>query len=340
MKFVDEVQIHVIAGSGGAGCVSFCRQKHLPRGGPDGGDGGDGGSVYLKANQSLTTLVDYRYRRLFKAGNGQPGMGKGCIGPSAKDLIIEVPVGTRVSDQQTQESIGDLTEHDQGVLVAKGGFHGLGNMRFKSATNRSPRQSSNGYPGEERKLLLELNLLADVGLLGLPNAGKSSLLNKVSSARVRCADYPFTTLYPQLGVVYIQPHQGFMMADLPGLIEGAARGAGLGIRFLRHLRRTRLLLHLVDMALPDPMPSPVEQINTIVKELRQFDPLLADKERWLVLNKIDLLNDPANDCRQLIKSLAWQKPVYMISAVCGQGTQQLVGDIMDYLEKPKSDHGV
>ena len=334
MKFVDEVEIRVTAGKGGNGCVSFRREKYIPRGGPDGGDGGDGGSIYLKANESLTTLADYRHKRIFSAENGQPGMGKGRTGISGNDLYIEVPVGTRINDIETQEAIGDLTGHGQTLLVAKGGFHGLGNTRYKSSTNRAPRQSTNGTPGEQRKLRLELNVLADVGLLGLPNAGKSTLIAQVSAAHPRIADYPFTTLHPQLGVVYIDPYRSFTMADIPGLIGGASEGAGLGIRFLKHLRRTRMLLHLVDIMPPDG-GDPVEHIRTLTNELRQFDTELAAKERWLVLNKLDLMPaDEADECcRDIVRRLEWSGRVYRVSAVSGQNTRELVTHIMKHLEK-------
>ena len=334
MKFVDEVEIRVTAGKGGNGCVSFRREKYIPRGGPDGGDGGDGGSIYLKANESLTTLADYRHKRIFSAENGQPGMGKGRTGISGNDLYIEVPVGTRINDIETQEAIGDLTGHGQTLLVAKGGFHGLGNTRYKSSTNRAPRQSTNGTPGEQRKLRLELNVLADVGLLGLPNAGKSTLIAQVSAAHPRIADYPFTTLHPQLGVVYIDPYRIFTMADIPGLIGGASEGAGLGIRFLKHLRRTRMLLHLVDIMPPDG-GDPVEHIRTLTNELRQFDTELAAKERWLVLNKLDLMPaDEADECcRDIVRRLEWSGRVYRVSAVSGQNTRELVTHIMKHLEK-------
>ncbi len=334
MKFVDEVEIRVTAGKGGNGCVSFRREKYIPRGGPDGGDGGDGGSIYLKANESLTTLADYRHKRIFSAENGQPGMGKGRTGISGNDLYIEVPVGTRINDIETQEAIGDLTGHGQTLLVAKGGFHGLGNTRYKSSTNRAPRQSTNGTPGEQRKLRLELNILADVGLLGLPNAGKSTLIAQVSAAHPRIADYPFTTLHPQLGVVYIDPYRSFTMADIPGLIGGASEGAGLGIRFLKHLRRTRMLLHLVDIMPPDG-GDPVEHIRTLTNELRQFDTELAAKERWLVLNKLDLMPaDEADECcRDIVRRLEWSGRVYRVSAVSGQNTRELITHIMKHLEK-------
>jgi GTP-binding protein len=337
MKFVDEVKIHVSAGKGGNGCVSFRREKYIPFGGPDGGDGGDGGSIYLRADSGLTTLADFRHKRQFKAKNGEQGMGRQRTGASMDDLILEVPVGTRVMDEETQEVIGDLTEDQQLLLVAKGGFHGLGNIRFKSSTNRAPRQSTNGSPGEERELHLELNVLADVGLLGLPNAGKSTLISQVSSAKPRIADYPFTTLHPHLGVVFIESHRSFMMADIPGLIGGASDGAGLGIQFLRHLRRTRLLLHLVDVLPMDEQQDPVNDATTLVHELEQFDETLANKERWLVLNKTDLLLEEELDevCNDIIERLNWQGPVYRVSAVTGQGTRQLMADIMTRIETIK-----
>ena len=334
MKFVDEVLIHVHAGKGGNGCVSFRREKYIPKGGPDGGDGGDGGSVFLQADSGLTTLADYRHAKHFKADNGQPGMGKERTGASAEDLILKVPVGTRALDVETREVIGDLTEHGQQLLVAKGGFHGLGNTRYKSSTNRAPRQSSNGTPGEDRKLQLELNLLADVGLLGLPNAGKSTLISQVSEARPRIADYPFTTLHPQLGVVYIEAHRSFLMADIPGLIGGASEGAGLGIQFLRHLRRTRLLLHLVDIYPMDENEDPVEHVRTLEKELQAFDTELAQRDRWLILNKIDLMPEAEwrARCADIVQGLGWQGPVYEISAAAGHGTQPLIMDIMAHLD--------
>jgi len=337
MKFVDEVKIHVAAGKGGNGCVSFRREKYIPFGGPDGGDGGDGGSIYLRADSGLTTLADYRHKRQFKAKNGEQGMGRQRTGASMDGLILEVPVGTRVVDEETQEIIGDLTEDQQLLLVAKGGFHGLGNIRYKSSTNRAPRQSTNGSPGEEREIHLELNVLADVGLLGLPNAGKSTLISQVSSAKPRIADYPFTTLHPHLGVVYIEQHRSFMMADIPGLIGGASEGAGLGIQFLRHLRRTRLLLHLVDILPMDEQQDPVKDATTLIHELEQFDKTLAEKERWLVLNKTDLLLEEELDeiCDDIVGRLSWQGPVYRISAVTGQGTQQLMADIMTHIEMIK-----
>jgi len=337
MKFIDEVKIHVAAGKGGNGCVSFRREKYIPFGGPDGDDGGDGGSIYLRADSGLTTLADYRHKRQFKAKNGEQGMGRQRTGASMEDLILDVPVGTRVVDEETQEVIGDLTEDQQLLLVAKGGFHGLGNTRFKSSTNRAPRQSTDGSLGEEREIHLELNVLADVGLLGLPNAGKSTLISQVSAAKPRIADYPFTTLHPHLGVVYIESHRSFMMADIPGLIGGASEGAGLGIQFLRHLRRTRLLLHLVDILPMDELQDAVEDATTLIRELEQFDKTLADKDRWLVLNKTDLVleEERGEICDDIVNRLGWQGPVYRISAVTGEGTQQLMADIMTHIESIK-----
>ena len=335
MKFIDEVKIRVAAGKGGNGCVSFRREKYIPFGGPDGGDGGDGGSIYLRADQGLTTLADYRHKRQFKARNGESGMGKERTGASADDLVLNVPVGTRVTDDETAELIGDLTQDGQLLLVAKGGFHGLGNTRFKSSTNRAPRQSTNGSLGDERELNLELNLLADVGLLGLPNAGKSTLISQVSAARPRIADYPCTSLHPLLGVVYIEPQRSFLMADIPGLIEGAAHGAGLGIQFLRHLRRTRLLLHLVDIQPMDEQRDPVEDVLALMHELEQFDESMTEKPRWLVLNKTDLLLDDEQNlvCDDIVDRLDWQGPVYRISAATGKGTARLVADVMSYIEE-------
>ncbi len=334
MKFVDEVKIHVQAGNGGDGCASFRREKFIPLGGPDGGDGGDGGSVYLVADASLNTLVDFRYTRKFRAERGQNGMGRDCTGKSGSDKRIAVPVGTVVNDMDTGELIGDLTEAGQVLLVAKGGVHGVGNTRFKSSTNRAPRQFTKGTPGEVRDLKLELKLLADVGLLGLPNAGKSTLIRAVSAARPKVADYPFTTLHPNLGVVRVSNHRSFTVADIPGLIEGAAEGAGLGVRFLKHLSRTGLLLHLVDVAPLGEASDPVEDVRVIEQELAKFSPELASRERWLVLNKVDLV--PAEEreahCHAIVERLAWQGPVFRIAAISGEGTQELVYKIMEYLE--------
>ncbi len=342
MKFVDEVDITVEAGKGGNGCVSFRREKFIPKGGPDGGDGGDGGDVILVADEGLNTLVDFRYTRRFKADNGQPGMGRNRTGKSADDLLIPVPVGTIVTDLETGEVIGDLTEPGQRLLVAKGGFHGIGNTRFKSSVNRAPRQSTPGTPGEQRKLRLELRLLADVGLLGLPNAGKSTFIRAVSAARPKVADYPFTTLYPNLGVVKVESHRSFVVADIPGLVEGAAEGAGLGIQFLRHLSRTGLLLHLVDVAPAEGAGDPVAEVRTIETELQKYSDTLAQRPRWLVLNKIDMLPEHERDgrCQAIVSQLAWSGPVYAISALTGEGVQPLVYAIMDYLEEQKTKESV
>jgi len=335
MKFVDEARIKVAAGNGGRGCVSFRREKFVPFGGPDGGDGGDGGSVYLRAQEGINTLADFRILRTYRAAHGDAGSSRDCTGRGGADLTIPVPVGTVVQDVETQEVIGDLTSAGQAVLVAKGGRGGWGNTRFKSSTNRSPRQHGSGIPGEKRTLALELKLIADVGLLGLPNAGKSTLIRAVSAAKPKVADYPFTTLYPNLGVVSVGEHRSFVMADIPGLIEGAAEGAGLGIRFLKHLQRTRLLLHLLDIAPPDPAVDPVKDARAIVAELKKFSPGLAKKDRWLVLNKIDLLEGEALEerCREIIRRLRWKGPVHRISGVTGQGTRELCQAAMSHLEK-------
>ncbi len=331
MKFIDEAIIEVRAGDGGDGCVSFRREKFIPNGGPDGGDGGDGGSVYLEADGSINTLVDFRHNRRFVAGRGEQGRGNNCTGSSGADLFVKVPVGTLVYAEETGEVIGDLVRDGQRLLVARGGFHGIGNARFKSSTNRAPRQSKPGTPGEQRQLRLELKLLADVGLLGMPNAGKSTLISAVSSARPRIADYPFTTLHPNLGVVELKGHRSFVMADIPGVIEGAAQGAGLGIRFLKHLSRTRLLLHLVDMG---PLGDPVRDVSTIERELAEFSAELAARERWLVLNKMDLVPEQEQEqrCQEVIGALGWQGPVFRISSLARQGTAELVQAVMEYLE--------
>jgi len=338
MKFVDEATIQVEAGNGGNGCVSFRREKFIPRGGPDGGDGGDGGSVHLRANGALNTLVDFRHQRMYRAERGEDGKGQARTGKSGEDLYVDVPVGTLVSDDSTRELIGDLMEAGQVLCVAQGGFHGLGNLRYKSSVNRAPRQSTRGTPGERRTLRLELKLLADVGLLGMPNAGKSTLIRQVSSARPRIADYPFTTLYPNLGVVKVEAHRSFVMADIPGLIEGAAEGAGLGIRFLKHVSRTGLLLHLVDIA-PADGTDPVDHVRAIEGELTKFSDELAARPRWLVLNKIDLLSgeERGQRCDSIIAALSWDGPVFRISAATGEGTRELVGRIMTYLEEEKKE---
>ncbi|MGB5178572.1 MAG: GTPase ObgE [Gammaproteobacteria bacterium] len=334
MKFIDEATIDVRAGDGGNGCVSFRREKYIPRGGPDGGDGGDGGSVYLEADSGINTLVDFRHARKFIAERGGNGKGRNCTGKSGDDLIVKVPVGTLVHEEDTAELIGDLVRNGQRLLVARGGFHGLGNARYKSSTNRTPRQSKPGTPGEKRLLHLEMKLLADVGLLGMPNAGKSTLISAVSSARPRIADYPFTTLQPNLGVVRASAHRSFVMADIPGLIEGAAEGAGLGIRFLKHLSRTHLLLHLLDMG---PDCDPVADARTIIAELQQYDAELAARDRWLVLNKTDLIPEAerAQRCRDVVRALHWNGPVFEISALARTGTDALVHAVMDFVENRK-----
>ncbi|MCG5493706.1 Obg family GTPase CgtA [Ectothiorhodospira variabilis] len=339
MKFVDEATIKVKAGDGGNGCVSFRREKYVPFGGPDGGDGGDGGSVYLVATHDLNTLADFRFQRHFEAGRGENGRGRNMTGHAGEDLEVEVPVGTLAFDAQTGELIGDLVNHGQKLLVAQGGFHGLGNTRYKSSVNRAPRQSKPGTPGELRQLRLELKVLADVGLLGLPNAGKSTLISKVSGARPKVADYPFTTLHPNLGVVRLGPLQSFVMADIPGLIEGAAEGAGLGIQFLKHLARNRLLLHLVDIEPPDPEQAPEQAVRVIEQEMAQFDPQLLERPRWLVINKVDLIPSDEREarCQAVIEALDWKGPVFHISAFTGEGTDTLTQQVMRYLEEHDSD---
>ncbi|MCQ4234420.1 Obg family GTPase CgtA [Pseudomonas stutzeri] len=334
MKFVDEVSIFVKAGDGGNGMMSFRREKFIEKGGPNGGDGGDGGSVYLEADENLNTLVDYRYTRRFHAQNGQKGGSTDCTGAKGEDLILPVPVGTTVIDAATQEIMGDLTRAGQRLLVAQGGWHGLGNTRFKSSTNRAPRQTTPGKPGDARDLKLELKVLADVGLLGLPNAGKSTFIRSVSAAKPKVADYPFTTLVPNLGVVSVGRYKSFVIADIPGLIEGAAEGAGLGIRFLKHLARTRLLLHLVDMVPPDGS-DPADAAEVILRELEKFSPALMQRDRWLVLNKADQLLDEEREerMRQVVERLDWKGPVFVISALESDGTEALAQAIMRYLDE-------
>jgi GTP-binding protein len=335
MKFIDEAKVRVQAGNGGRGCASFRREKFVPFGGPDGGDGGLGGSVYLKAVEGMNTLADYRISRVFKGQTGESGSGNDCTGHSGQDVYVPVPVGTVISDVATGEQLGDLMTDGETLLVARGGKGGWGNTRFKSSTNRTPRKFGPGLPGEKRELALELKLIADVGLLGLPNAGKSTLIRAVSAARPKVADYPFTTLYPNLGVVSAGPGRSFVMADIPGLIEGAAEGAGLGIRFLKHLQRTRVLLHLVDIAPPDPDADPVKDARSIVKELKNFAADLAAKERWLVINKIDLLESQEAKRRaaEIVRRLRWKGPVYLISGATGAGTAELKQAVMTYLEE-------
>jgi GTP-binding protein len=338
MKFVDEASITVVAGKGGNGCLSFRREKYVAKGGPDGGDGGDGGSVIMEADSALNTMVDYRYQRSYRAESGEAGRGRNCTGKSGENLVLKVPVGTTIIDEDTAEILGDLSLAGQQIVVARGGFHGLGNTRFKSSTNRAPRQTSPGTEGEQRSLKLELKVLADVGLLGLPNAGKSTFIRAVSAARPKVADYPFTTLVPNLGVVKVEAHRSFVVADIPGLIEGASEGAGLGIRFLKHLTRNRILLHIVDMA-PFDDSNPAAAAAAIATELQRFSPTLAERERWLVLNKADLLDPVEFAARrdQVLRALDWQGPVYAIAAIRSEGTNRLCGDLMSRLESIKQE---
>lgn len=334
MKFVDEAKVRVQAGSGGRGSTSFRREKFVPFGGPDGGDGGHGGSVYLRAASGINTLADFRIERTFRAEHGEPGSSNDCTGRGGADLYVPVPIGTVVRDADTQEVLGDLTRAGEELLVARGGKGGWGNQRFKSSTNRSPRQFGPGLPGEKRSLELELKVIADVGLLGLPNAGKSTLIRAVSAAKPKVADYPFTTLYPNLGVVDVGQHRSFVMADIPGLIEGAAEGAGLGVRFLKHLQRTRLLLHLVDLLPADPAADPVQDARAIVRELKKFGKELAAKPRWLVINKKDLLPEAQarQRARQIVRALRYKGPHFLISGATGEGTRQLCEAVMTFLE--------
>ena len=334
MKFVDEARVRIQAGNGGRGCVSFRREKFMPFGGPDGGDGGHGGSVYLRAAEGINTLADFRVERNFKAKSGEGGSGNDCFGRGGDDLYIPVPVGTIVRDAESGEELGDLAREGDVLLVGRGGKGGWGNTRYKSSTNRAPRQFGAGLPGEKRVLELELKVIADVGLLGLPNAGKSTLIRAVSSARPKVADYPFTTLHPNLGVVYCGEHRSFVMADIPGLIEGAADGAGLGHRFLRHLQRTRVLLHLVDIAPPDPEADPVRDARAIVAELGKFSRDLLEKPRWLVINKRDLLPDDEAEAtaKGIVRKLRHKGPWFLISGVSGRGTRELADEVMRFLE--------
>ncbi|MCW0346004.1 GTPase ObgE/CgtA [Pantoea ananatis] len=332
MKFVDEATILVVAGDGGNGCVSFRREKYIPKGGPDGGDGGDGGDVFLVADENLNTLIDYRFEKSFRAERGQNGQSRDCTGKRGKDITVKVPVGTRVIDQGTGETLGDMTRHQQTLMVAKGGWHGLGNTRFKSSVNRSPRQKTMGTPGEKRDLQLELMLLADVGMLGLPNAGKSTFIRAVSAAKPKVADYPFTTLVPSLGVVRMDSEQSFVVADIPGLIEGAAEGAGLGIRFLKHLERCRVLLHLIDIA-PIDESDPVENARIILAELEKYSDKLFNKPRWLVFNKVDLIDEEEAQARAkaIAEALGWEDKYYLISAASRQGVTDLCWDVMSFI---------
>jgi len=333
MKFFDEARIEVIAGSGGDGSASFRREKHVPRGGPDGGDGGRGGSIYALADCNLNTLVDYRFVRIFRAKDGENGRGRDCNGHGAEDIVLRVPVGTVFRDAGGG-TIADLSKDGERALLARGGKGGLGNLNFKSSVNRAPRQFTRGVPGERRNLELELRVLADVGLLGMPNAGKSTLIRAVSAARPKVADYPFTTLQPNLGVVRVDMNRSFVMADIPGLIEGAAEGAGLGHQFLRHLQRTRLLLHLVDIAPFDAGTDPAAEVKAIAAELRKYDAGLARKPRWLVLNKADLLDakEAKRRAEALVRKLRWTKPWFIVSAMKAQGTKELSYAVMEFLE--------
>ena len=337
MKFIDEATIEVHAGKGGDGSASFRREKFVPRGGPDGGDGGRGGSIHAAADRNINTLVDYRFARIHRAKNGEPGRGSDCYGKSAEDIVLRVPVGTVICDLDNGEVIADLAAHDQRALLAQGGNGGLGNLHFKSSTNRAPRQFTRGMPGESRKLKLELKVLADVGLLGMPNAGKSTFIRAVSAARPKVADYPFTTLHPNLGVVRVDQNRSFVVADIPGLIEGAAEGAGLGHQFLRHLQRTRLLLHLVDVAPFDSSTDPVAEARAIINELRKYDEALLRKPRWLALNKADLVPaaERAAVTQKFIADFGWEGKSFIISALTGEGCKELTYAIMEYLDKNK-----
>ncbi|MCB5363547.1 GTPase ObgE [Pusillimonas sp. CC-YST705] len=339
MKFVDETTIEVVAGKGGNGVASFRREKFIPFGGPDGGDGGRGGSIHAVADRNINTLIDFRYARLHRAKNGENGRGSDQYGAAAADITLRVPVGTIVYDYETGEQLFDLNQDGQKVTLAQGGQGGMGNLHFKSSTNRAPRQFTMGQEGEQRKLRLELKVLADVGLLGMPNAGKSTLISKISNAKPKIADYPFTTLHPNLGVVRTSPSHSFVVADIPGLIEGASEGAGLGHLFLRHLARTRILLHLVDVSSLDPDADPVEQAvqdaHSILEELRRYDTELYNKPRWLVLNKLDMLGDPADAQARFCQAMNWDGPVFTISALTGAGTQDLVWKLQDWLDEQR-----
>jgi GTPase len=340
MKFIDEARIEAIAGNGGDGAASFRREKYIPKGGPSGGDGGKGGSIYVVADENINTLVDYRFQRKYQAQRGENGMGADCYGKGGEDITLRMPVGTVIRNAETEEIIADLTTHDQSFCLAKGGNGGLGNIHFKTSVNRAPRQFTKGKEGEAFMLQLELRVLADVGLLGMPNAGKSSLIRAISAARPRVADYPFTTLAPNLGVVRVDERRSFVMADIPGLIEGASEGAGLGHQFLRHLQRTHLLLHVVDLAPFSDTVDPVREAKAIVEELRKYDETLFDKPRWLVLNKLDLIPEDEREARVAAFTKAYfgrkkKSPIYAISALSGDGTKPLVFDICDWVEAQK-----
>jgi GTPase len=338
MKFVDEATIEVAAGHGGAGCVSFRREKSIPFGGPNGGDGGRGGSVYALADRNLNTLIDYRYARRHQARNGEHGRGADQFGAAADDIVLRMPVGTIVTDLDSEQVIAELLLPGEKLLLAKGGDGGFGNLHFKTSTNRAPKQRTPGWPGEQRRLKLELRVLADVGLLGMPNAGKSTLIAAISNARPKIADYPFTTLHPNLGVVRAGPERSFVVADIPGLIEGASEGAGLGHQFLRHLQRTRLLLHIVDLAPFDDQADPVAQARCVVKELRKYDEALYSKPRWLVLNKIDMIapEKRATVCAEFVRRLRWKGPAFPISALAHEGLDPLIQSVYQHLAAQRS----
>jgi GTPase len=331
MKFIDESKIEVFAGNGGNGAASFRREKYIDKGGPDGGDGGRGGSVYAQADRNINTLVDYRFARMHRAKNGESGRGADCYGKGADDIVLRMPVGTVITDINSGEVVADLTHDGEKVLLAQGGKGGLGNIHFKSSTNRAPRQCTPGTEGETRELQLELKVLADVGLLGMPNAGKSTFIRAVSAARPKVADYPFTTLHPNLGVVRVSPEKSFVIADIPGLIEGAAEGAGLGHQFLRHLARTRVLLHLVDIAPMYEGIDPVHEARAILNELKKYDPALYQKPRWLLLNKVDLLQDRDEKVAAFLKEFSDFDRYFVISAINGEGCKELTYAIMEHL---------
>jgi GTPase len=339
VKFVDEAEIEVAAGAGGSGSVSFRREKFIPLGGPDGGDGGKGGDVIVAADENLNTLIDFRHQRSFKAQRGGNGAGRQMTGQNGEDVLIRVPVGTAIINVATDETIGDLTRHGQTMLVARGGDGGRGNVNFKSSTNRSPRKATPGYPGDERTIRLELKLLADVGLVGFPNAGKSTFIRAVSAARPRVADYPFTTLHPNLGVVRVELDRSFVIADIPGIIEGAAEGAGLGIQFLKHVMRTRVLLHIVDMAPMDDDIDPATQVRAIEKELKKFDAELFSRPRWLVFNKSDLLEPEEREKRAkaIVRKLKWKAPWFVVSGATGDGTEKVTTRVMAFIDELRRD---
>ncbi len=338
MKFFDEATIDVVAGNGGSGCMSFRREKFIPFGGPNGGDGGRGGSVYAVGDRNLNTLIDFRYARRHEARNGESGRGSDQYGAAADDIVLRMPMGTIIRDAQTEELIAELLEPDEKVLIAKGGDGGFGNLHFKTSTNRAPRQKTPGWPGEQRKLKLELRVLADVGLLGMPNAGKSTLIAAISNARPKIADYPFTTLHPNLGVVRVAPEQSFVVADIPGLIEGASEGAGLGHQFLRHLQRTHLLLHVVDFAPFDEAVDPVQQVRAIAAELKKYDASLHAKPRWMVLNKLDMVAADERDARveKFVKRLRWKGPIFTISALTREGCEPLIRAVYEHVAKVRN----